>query len=245
MTESPVRTERPHVLIVEDDLAVRDVLRRYLEQDHYVVTVATDGPRGLEAARTIRPDLIVLDVMLPGMTGLEICEQLRTSDGSAVPIIMLTALGEADDRIAGLTSGADDYVTKPFSAKEVVLRVGSVLRRSQMTMTGPRALTGLLVDGDLTLNPLSREVLRGDSPLPLTTREFDLLHFFLRHPGEVFSREDLLAHVWGWDFGDHSTVTVHVKRVRHKIEVTPSDPGRLVTVYGLGYRWDTQPRETS
>ena len=238
-------TERSRVLIVEDDLAVRDVLRRYLEQDGYHVTIATDGPQGLEAARTVQPDLIVLDVMLPGMTGLEICEQLRTSDGSAVPIIMLTALGEADDRIAGLTSGADDYVTKPFSAKEVVLRVGSVLRRSQMTMTGPRVLTGLLLDGDLTLNPLSREVLRGGAPLPLTTREFDLLHFFMRHPGEVFSRENLLAEVWGWDFGDHSTVTVHVKRVRHKIEATPSDPSRLVTVYGLGYRWDPQPRETS
>lgn len=231
----------PHVLIIEDDLAVRDVLRRYLEQSSYVVTVAVDGPQGLEAARTVRPDLIVLDVMLPGMTGLEICEQLRTTDGSATPIIMLTALGETDDRIAGLTSGADDYVTKPFSAKEVVLRVGSVLRRSRVATTGPRTLTGLLVDGDLTLNSLSREVLRDGEPLPLTTREFDLLHFFLRHPGTVFSREALLAQVWGWEFGDHSTVTVHVKRVRHKIEVTPADPGRLVTVYGLGYRWDPAP----
>lgn len=240
MTESA----HPHILIVEDDLAVRDVLRRYLEQDSYVVTLATDGAQGLEAARTQQPDLIVLDVMLPGLTGLEICEQLRTTDGSSVPIIMLTALGEADDRIAGLTSGADDYVTKPFSAKEVVLRVGSVLRRSLATTTGPRAPAGLLVDGDLTLNPLSREALRDGAPLSLTTREFDLLHFFLRHPGEVFSREDLLAQVWGWEFGDHSTVTVHVKRVRRKVEDVPADPRRLVTVYGLGYRWDPRPRET-
>ena len=232
--------ERPHVLVVEDDHAVGDVLRRYLEQESYEVTVATDGATGLAAARELAPDLIVLDVMLPRLNGLEICRELRETDGSAVPIIMLTALGETDDRIAGLTSGADDYVTKPFSVKELTLRVGSVLRRS-LEPAGTRPVAGLLVDGDRTVHPAARETLLAGAVLPLTTREFDLLHFFLRHPYEVFSREDLLRQVWGWEYGDHSTVTVHVKRLRHKIEADPADPMRIVTVYGLGYRWDPQP----
>ena len=197
---------RPHVLVVEDELAVRDVVRRYLEQEDYEVTVADDGPSGLAAARELQPDLIVLDVMLPHMDGLQVCEQLRVVDGSAVPIIMLTALSETDDRIAGLTSGADDYVAKPFSVKELTLRIGSVLRRSASTPS----VQSVLVDGDLTLSPVSRETRLGDAILPLTTREFDLLQFFLRHPHEVFSRDDLLKLVWGWEFGDHSTVTVHV-----------------------------------
>ncbi|WP_332642737.1 response regulator transcription factor [Aeromicrobium sp.] len=228
---------RPHVLVIEDDLAMRDVLRRYLEQESYEVTVATDGRDGLAAARDLSPDLIVLDVMLPEVNGLDICRQLRETDGSAVPIIMLTALGETDDRIAGLTSGADDYVTKPFSVKELTLRIGSVLRRS-LAPAENRTVDGLRTDGDLTLNPIAREALQSGVALPLTSREFDLLHFFLSHPQEVFSREDLLKHVWGWEFGDHSTVTVHVKRLRHKIEARPADPKRIVTVYGLGYRWD-------
>ena len=231
-------SDQPHVLVVEDELSVRDVVRRYLEQEDYRVTVADDGPSGLAAARELRPDLIVLDVMLPGMSGLEVCEQLRTTDGSSVPIIMLTALSETDDRIAGLTSGADDYVAKPFSVKELTLRIGSVLRRAQ---TAPPPVDGVLVDDDLTLNPVAREARQGSRALALTTREFDLLQFFLRHPGEVFSRDDLLQKVWGWEFGDHSTVTVHVKRLRHKIEDVPADPQRLVTVYGLGYRWDLAP----
>ncbi len=231
--------ERPHVLVIEDDLAVRDVVRRYLEQEEYDVTVAADGAEGLAAARELRPDLIVLDVMLPNLSGLEVCEQLRQIDGSSVPIIMLTALTETDDRIAGLSKGADDYVSKPFSVKELTLRVGSVLRRSQM-QAAPRPDDEALTDGDLVLNPLSRDTQLRGRVLPLTTREFDLLHFFLQHPHEVFGRDELLKHVWGWEFGDHSTVTVHVKRLRHKIETMPADPQRLVTVYGLGYRWDPE-----
>ncbi|AXT86990.1 DNA-binding response regulator [Aeromicrobium sp. A1-2] len=232
--------DRPHVLVVEDDHAMRDVLRRYLEQESYDVTVAADGPSGLAAARAGDPDLIVLDVMLPRLSGLEICEELRLTDGSSVPIIMLTALGETDDRIAGLTAGADDYVTKPFSAKELTLRVGSVLRRS-LAIIEPQPVAHLVLDGDLAINPVSREALQDGAPLRLTTREFDLLHFFLRHPREVFSREDLLQQVWGWEYGDHSTVTVHVKRLRRKVEPEPTEPCRLVTVYGLGYRWDPSP----
>ncbi|MGA8986962.1 response regulator transcription factor [Aeromicrobium sp.] len=234
------RGDRPHVLVVEDDLAVRDVLRRYLEQEAYDVTVASDGPSGLAAARRVEPDLIVLDVMLPALSGLQICEQLRITDGSSVPIIMLTALGETDDRIVGLSAGADDYVTKPFSVKELTLRVGSVLRRS-LAIVDPAVVAPLVVDGDLAINPVSREALRDGAPLRLTTREFHLLHFFLRRPREVFSREDLLQQVWGWEYGDHSTVTVHVKRLRRKVEPEPAEPRRLVTVYGLGYRWDPSP----
>ncbi|MEO6606061.1 MAG: response regulator transcription factor [Aeromicrobium sp.] len=232
---------RPHVLVVEDDLAVRDVLRRYLEQEEYEVTVAADGAEGLAAARDLRPDLIVLDVMLPKLSRLEVCQQLRETDGSSVPIIMLTALSETDDRIAGLTSGADDYVSKPFSVKELTLRIGSVLRRTSAQAARPVAAA--LTAGDLSLNPVSRETHRGGSILPLTTREFDLLQFFIQHPHEIFSRDELLKQVWGWEFGDHSTVTVHVKRLRHKIETVPADPQRIVTVYGLGYRWD--PEETT
>ena len=230
---------RDQVLVVEDDPQVRDVVRRYLEHDGLAVQVAATGTEGLELARRGHPDLIVLDVMLPGLSGLEVCRILRDVDGSDVPIIMLTALGDTDDRIAGLQTGADDYVAKPFSAKELTLRVGSVLRRSR---TGTRTddADQPLTDGDLVVDPIARTATRGGEPLRLTTRELDLLVFLLRHPGVVHSRADLLSQVWGWDFGDHSTVTVHVKRLRHKIEPTPAEPRRIVTVYGLGYRFDRE-----
>ncbi|MCW2830123.1 MAG: DNA-binding response regulator [Aeromicrobium sp.] len=231
--------DRPHVLVVEDDTAMRDALRHYLETDGYDVTIATDGPAGLAAARDVEPDLIVLDVDLAQISGLEICEQLRSSDGSVVPIILLTGRGEADCGITGLTSGADDYVVKPFDADELTLRVGSVLRRS-LVMSGPRPVAGLLMDGDLTINPVSREAMQHGMTLPLTTREFDLLHFFLRHPRRQFSGEDLLHQVWGWEYGDHSTVAVHVTRVRQHVEPDPTTPQRLVTVDG-GYSWNPQP----
>ena len=229
--------ERDQVLIVEDDPQVRDVVRRYLERDGLAVQVAGTGTEGLELARRSRPDLILLDVMLPGLSGLEVCRILRDVDGSDVPIIMLTALDDTDDRIAGLQTGADDYIGKPFSVKELALRVGSVLRRSR---SGPRtdAPDEPLGDGDLRVDPVARTATRDGEQLRLTTRELDLLVFFLRHPGAVHSRADLLTQVWGWDFGDHSTVTVHVKRLRHKIEPIPAEPRRIVTVYGLGYRYD-------
>ena len=229
--------ERDQVLVVEDDPQVRDVVRRYLERDGLAVQVAGTGTDGLELARRTRFDLILLDVMLPGLSGLEVCRILRDVDGSDVPIIMLTALDDTDDRIAGLQSGADDYIGKPFSVKELALRVESVLRRSR---SGPRTDTSdePLGDGDLLVDPVARTATRDGEPLRLTTRELDLLVFLLRHPGVVHSRADLLTQVWGWDFGDHSTVTVHVKRLRHKIEPTPAEPRRIVTVYGLGYRYD-------
>ena len=228
---------RDQVLIVEDDPQVRDVVRRYLERDGLAVQVAGTGTEGLELARRSRPDVILLDVMLPGLSGLEVCRILRDVDGSDVPIIMLTALDDTDDRIAGLQTGADDYIGKPFSVKELALRVGSVLRRSRTDARSDMA-DAPLSDGDLTVDPVARNATRDGDPLRLTTRELDLLVFLLRHPGVVHSRADLLTQVWGWDFGDHSTVTVHVKRLRHKIEPTPAEPRRIVTVYGLGYRYD-------
>jgi DNA-binding response OmpR family regulator len=229
--------ERDQVLIVEDDPQVRDVVRRYLERDGLAVQVTASGTEGLELARRTRPDVIVLDVMLPGLSGLEVCRILRDVDGSDVPIIMLTALDDTDDRIAGLQTGADDYVGKPFSVKELALRVGSVLRRSRGDARAD-ASDEPLHDGDLTVDPVARTATKDGEPLRLTTRELDLLTFLLRHPGVVHSRADLLTQVWGWDFGDHSTVTVHVKRLRHKIEPVPAEPRRIVTVYGLGYRYD-------
>jgi len=232
-----VTEARDQVLIVEDDSQVRDVVRRYLERDGLAVQVAATGTEGLELARRSRPDVILLDVMLPGLSGLEVCRILRDVDGSDVPIVMLTALSDTDDRIAGLQTGADDYIGKPFSVKELALRVGSVLRRSRksaQTDTSDEPLH----DGDLVVDPVARTASKDGEPLRLTTRELDLLVFLLRHPGVVHSRADLLTQVWGWDFGDHSTVTVHVKRLRYKIEPVPAEPRRIVTVYGLGYRYD-------
>lgn len=234
-----VNEPRTRILVVEDDPTVRDVVRRYLERDGHVVLQAEDGTTGLAMARQTHPDLIVLDVMLPGLSGLEVCSSLRVGDRSETPIIMLTALSEEDDRISGLALGADDYVTKPFSVKELALRVQSVLRRSSgQTTIDP--VVDVVTDGDLTINTVARTAHLGGRSVALTIREFDLLQFFMTHPGEVFSRADLLKRVWGWNFGDHSTVTVHVKRLRQKIEAVPAEPRRLATVYGLGYRYDRE-----
>ncbi len=224
------------VLVVDDDVMVRDVVGRYLGRAGYHVTVAGDGEEALLAAQTAPPDLVVLDLMLPGLSGLEVCRRFRAA--GPVPVVMLTALGEEEDRIAGLELGADDYVTKPFSPRELVLRVASVLRRSRsaqpVNQLPPVADDGLLVD-----LAARRAVLHGQE-LGLTTREFDLLAFLLRHPGRAFTRSELLEQVWGWTFGDHSTVTVHVRRLREKVEADPTVPKRIATVWGVGYRYDSQ-----
>jgi DNA-binding response OmpR family regulator len=221
-------------LVVDDDLTVRDVVRRYLELAGHQVALADNGEDALAWIARNEPDLVVLDLMLPGIDGLEVCRRLRAT--SAVPVVMLTALGEEENRIAGLQLGADDYVTKPFSPRELALRVSSVLRRAGGVVTPPAAKE--LTDGDLRLDVAARTAqLRGEE-LPLTTREFDLLVFLLSNPGEAFTREQLLEKVWGWDFGDQSTVTVHVRRLREKIEVTPAKPARICTVWGVGYRYD-------
>ncbi len=224
------------VLVVDDDETVRDVVRRYLEVAGFTVDQAGDGAEGLAQFAAHEPDLVVLDVMMPGINGLEVCKRLRQV--SQVPIVMLTALGEEENRIAGLQLGADDYVTKPFSPKELALRVASVLRRARMPRPQPAAAE--LADGDLRLQMTARTATLAGRELPLTSREFDLLAFFLAHPGVAYSRADLLEKVWGWDFGDQSTVTVHVRRLREKIERDPAKPTRVATVWGVGYRYDRE-----
>jgi DNA-binding response OmpR family regulator len=221
------------VLVVDDDPTVREVVVSYLRAAGHQVREAGDGKAALGTVADARPDIIVLDLMLPGIDGLEVCRRLRRQGN--VPIVMLTALGGEADRVVGLELGADDYVTKPFSPRELVLRVDSVLRRS-----GEHGLPDdvVLCDGDLVLDSSQHVVRRGGTRLSLTSREFDLLRFFLSNSGVAFTRAELLDKVWGWSFGDQSTVTVHVRRLREKVEPDPTRPARLATVWGVGYRWE-------
>ncbi|QKV92033.1 response regulator transcription factor [Streptomyces sp. NA02950] len=243
------------VLVVDDDPTVAEVVAGYLDRAGYDVDRAADGPEALARAAARWPDLVVLDLMLPGMDGLQVCRTLR--DQGPVPVIMLTARGDEDDRILGLEIGADDYVTKPFSPRELVLRVESVLRRSR---TGPRGAPlggtpggaggparpdGVLRHAGITLDPTARRATRDGRELALTLREFDLLAHLLRHPGVACTREELMRDVWGWDFGDLSTVTVHVRRLRGKIEDDPGAPRLIQTVWGVGYRFDTPSSQTA
>ncbi|GAB3784138.1 response regulator transcription factor [Nocardioides ungokensis] len=221
------------VLVVDDDHTVREVVVSYLRAHGHDVLEVGDGEAALVAMRDAPADLVVLDLMLPGIDGLEVCRRLR--DGGDVPVIMLTALGAETDRVVGLEIGADDYVTKPFSPRELALRVDSVLRR---TTDPAQAVPLLLTDGDLVVDGARHSVTRQGSPLALTGREFDLLQFLVAHPGTAFSRDDLLQQVWGWSIGDRSTVTVHVRRLREKVERDPTRPERLLTVWGVGYRWE-------
>jgi two-component system, OmpR family, response regulator ResD len=218
------------VLIADDDVVVRDVVRRYLERDGMEVSVADDGTEALRLLGSERIDVAVLDVMMPGPNGLALCRSLRQTGDFSVPVILLTALGEEDDRIAGLEAGADDYLTKPFSPRELALRVRSVLRRAP---TPIGALPLEITVGDLTVSTAARTVYVHGQPIGLTNREFDLLLFFLTHADTVFTREELLQRVWHWDFGDMSTVTVHVKRLRSKL----GGSHRVQTVWGRGYLW--------
>ncbi|MEU7058046.1 response regulator transcription factor [Streptomyces sp. NPDC046197] len=226
------------VLVVEDDPTVAEVVSGYLDRAGYLVDRAGDGPTALTRAAAHWPDLVVLDLMLPGMDGLEVCRRMRGH--GPVPVIMLTARGDEDDRILGLEVGADDYVTKPFSPRELVLRVESVLRRAR-----PAAASRPLSAAGLAVDPAARRATKHGTELALTLREFDLLAFFLRHPGRAFSREDLMREVWGWDFGDLSTVTVHVRRLRGKVEDDPARPRLIQTVWGVGYRFDPAGPEGS
>ena len=219
------------VLLIEDDERLAQLTARYLESHGVLVTISATGPDGQVEALRRQYDCIVLDVMLPGRDGIEVTRELRAR--TDVPIVMVTARTEEADRVLGLEVGADDYVTKPFSPRELVLRVRSVLRRAV-----PVSEPALLHDGDLTADTGRRIARLGDRALALTVREFDLLVFLLRNPARAWSRADLLDQVWGWQFGDQSTVTVHVRRLREKVETEPSRPTRLVTVFGVGYRWD-------
>ena len=225
------------VLIADDDSVVRDVVRRYLERDGLDVSIAHDGTEALRLLDSEQIDVAVLDVLMPGSDGLSLCRDLRRDGDYSMPVILLTALGEEDDRITGLEAGADDYLTKPFSPRELALRVRSVLRRS----TGPVGpVPPELAVGALRVLPSARSVTLAGRRVNLTNREFDLLVFFLTNSDVVFSREDLLKRVWRWDFGDLSTVTVHIKRLRSKL----GDQHRIQTVWGRGYLWSSgaEPR---
>jgi DNA-binding response OmpR family regulator len=220
------------VLVVDDEPIVREVVVRYLEREGYRTLEAGDGDRARELVESHSPTLVVLDVMLPGTDGLDLCRWIRSR--SDLPVIMLTARGEEADRVVGLELGADDYVTKPFSPRELTARVRSVLRR-----THPSELeTERRVFDDLVIDASTREVERPGRPIRLTTREFDLLWFFASHPRKVFSRDHLMDRVWGYSTAlDTGTVTVHVRRLREKIEDDPSHPRFLETVWGVGYRF--------
>jgi two-component system, OmpR family, response regulator ResD len=221
------------VLVVDDEAIVRDVLTRYLEKEGFQVEAAEDGEAALDLAARARPDIVVLDLMLPKVDGLEVFRRLR--DLGDVPVVMLTAKREEVDRVVGLELGADDYVSKPFSPREVVARIRAVLRRGERA---EHEGTPLVVGG-LEIDRARREVRRDASPLHLTRKEYDLLELLASHPGYTFTRTELLESVWdfAWD-GDSSTVTVHIRRLREKIEDDPSDPRHLVTVWGVGYRFE-------
>jgi two-component system, OmpR family, response regulator ResD len=229
------------VLVVDDDLTVAEVVVDYLRHAGLEPRHALDGQSALDLAATWRPDLVVLDLMLPGIGGLEVCRRLRAEQDPQVPlpVIMLTALGEESDRVRGLEGGADDYVTKPFSPRELTLRVQAVLRRAQ---AGHQAsIVAPVRSGRLEVDPAARRVRSDGREVDLTVREFDLLAFFVSHPGRAFSRAELLEQVWGWSFGDLSIITVYVRRLRDKVEQDPASPTQLQTVWGVGYRWEASP----
>jgi two-component system response regulator ResD len=226
------------VLVVDDEPRIVEVVQKYLAREGFQVSTARDGEAALATVSAHSPDLIVLDLMLPKVDGLEVFRRLRAK--SSVPVIMLTAKGEETDRIVGLELGADDYITKPFSPRELVARVKAVLRRasaSSILDTGERPITR----GDLRIDPRARSVEAQGKAVELTSKEFDLLWFLASHPGQVFTRTQLLDHVWGYEFyGDASTVTVHVRRVREKIEPDAADPRYITTVWGVGYKFEKE-----
>lgn len=222
------------ILVVDDEPTLVATLRYNLEREGYRVTTASDGESALAAARESRPDLIVLDLMLPGLDGLDVCRILRRE--MTVPILMLTAKTEEVDKVVGLELGADDYVTKPFSMRELLARVRALLRRAGAP---PPAETEVLTAGDLEVDLRRREAARRGEALTLKPKEYDLLLFFLRNRGRAFTRDELLNQVWGYDFaGDTRTVDVHVRWLRQKIEDDPARPTRLVTIRRVGYRFD-------
>jgi DNA-binding response OmpR family regulator len=221
------------VLVVDDEPIVRDVIVRYLQRDGFTTLEAGDGDRARELIETAEPTLVVLDVMLPGTDGLELCRWIRSR--SDLPVIMLTARGEESDRIVGLELGADDYVTKPFSPRELAARVRTVLRRSGAA----KARAEQLEFDDVAIDGASREVTKAGRPVTLTAREFDLLWFLASNPRRVFSRSHIMDRVWGHSPAlDTGTVTVHIRRLREKLETDPARPAHLQTVWGVGYRLD-------
>lgn len=223
------------VLVVDDERVVTEVVERYLQREGFEVSLASDGAEALRLARELAPDLVVLDLMLPTLDGLEVCRQLRQD--SHIPIIMLTARGEETDRVVGLELGADDYVVKPFSPRELVARIKTVLRRTVAgTVPSPG---GTRRFGALTVNPQTRVVTLQGNQVRLTAKEFDLLWHFVAHPGQVFTREQLMDQVWDYTYAaDSSTVTVHIRRLREKVEADPMKPRYIKTVWGIGYKFE-------
>jgi DNA-binding response OmpR family regulator len=223
------------ILVVDDEPNIREVVSLYLRRDGHSVSTAADGEEALRLYRQSQPDLVVLDLMLPKVSGIEVCRRIQSD--RRVPVIMLTAKGEEEDRIVGLGIGADDYVVKPFSPRELAARVEAVLRRVNEARTGP-STEKVMVFGELCIDPNAREVTIRDTPVSLTAREFDLLHHMASHPKRVYTRDQLMETVWGYAFAsDTSTVTVHIRRLREKIEPNPAHPRYLQTVWGVGYRF--------
>ncbi len=219
--------------MVDDDATLAEVVLGYLDRAGHHTRHVSNGAQALSEVRARPPDLVLLDLMLPEVDGIEVCRRMR-AEHPDLRVLMLTALGEAEDRIAGLEVGADDYVTKPFSPRELVLRVDALLRRGGVSAGSSQ----LLVIGPIALDPLARRATRDGRELALTHRELDLLAFLMAHPGQAFSRAELMHEVWGWTFGDQSTVTVHVRRLREKIEADPRMPTLIQTVWGIGYRME-------
>ena len=230
------------ILVVEDEVALQETLSYTLKRQGYEVDVAGDGPSALETARRVHPDLILLDIMLPGMDGFEVCRVLRQE--STIPVLMLTARDDEIDRVVGLEVGADDYLTKPFSMRELLARIKAMLRRVRMIRqeTTPAAVGGapqVLTFDNLDLDLTRREVRLNGKPIAMKPKEFDLLHFLAQHRGQVLTREHILERVWGWDYiGDSRTVDVHVRWLREKIEADAANPQRIITVRGAGYRFE-------
>ena len=226
------------ILIVEDEPNLLAALQYNLKQEGYTALTATDGEVGLRMAMSLSPDLVILDVMLPRLDGFEVCRLLRRESG--VPILMLTARGEEVDRVVGLELGADDYVTKPFSMRELLARVRNLLRRASPLQTSDFAgRSEVIRSEDLTIDQISHSVTLGDKPLEMKPREFSLLAMLAANKGRAFTRNQILERLWGHDYiGDSRTVDVHVRWLREKIELDPSKPRRIVTIRGLGYRFD-------
>ncbi len=231
---NPVSTTTKRVLVIDDDLTLADVVGRYLERSGFEVEIDGAGDTGLDRALAWLPDLIVLDLMLPGLDGFEVFRRIR--DVAPIPIIMLTARGDEEDRVAGLELGADDYLAKPFSPRELAARVKAVLRRADGAVASATA-SAVVEAGDIWVDPVAREASRAGRPLTLTAKEFDLLVHLVNRPNEALRREQLMEAVWGWSYGDTATVTVHMRRLREKVEDDPSDPQLLQTVWGVGYRF--------
>jgi len=225
------------ILVVDDEPTIVEVVELYLRREGFEVLTAADGLSALAMIERQRPDLIVLDLMLPGMSGLEVTRKLQSL--GELPLIMLTARSDETDRVVGLELGADDYVTKPFSPRELVARVKAVLRRVKTPVAPAPTNEHLIALGPLQMDTASRSVLLNGQPISLTMREFDLLHFLMRHPGQVFTREQLLDNVWDFEwYGDASTVTVHIRRLREKVEPNPMRPRFIKTVWGVGYKFE-------